>query len=157
MKKLLTTAFAVLALTVGSIEAIAQMGTANGTIVSSTPTAVVVRTEDGMTKTYVVDKTSILPSASLRVGDRVSVDYSTMTAGDLLVTRVTVVPGTATTTTTTSPGYSTTSTTSPGYSTTSNYSTTNDNYPDTAGNEGLLLLAASLGLAGAAALRLKRS
>jgi hypothetical protein len=158
MKKLFAAALAILALAAGTLDATAQMGTSNGVVVSTTPTAVVVRTDDGVQRTYTIDNTSIMPTASLRVGDRITVDYNTRTSGDYLVSRVTVVPGTSATSTTTSPSSSysttspsTTSTTSPSYSTTStsNYSTTNDSYPDTAGSDTLFLLLGLAALAGA--------
>lgn len=168
MKKAILAGAAALVLMVGALTASAQIGTTNGTVVASTTTTVTVKTDDGVQKTYTVDKTSILPTAALRVGDRVTVDYNTLPAGDMIVSRVTVVPGvsatvttappsaTSTPVTTTSPSYSTTSTTttttSPTYSTTS----TNDTYPDTASPEPLLLLVGGLGLAGAASLRMLR-
>ena len=125
MKKLFAAALAILALAAGTLDAAAQMGTSNGVVVSSTPTAVVIRTDDGVQKTYTVDNTSIMPTATLRVGDRVAVDYNTRTTGDFLVTRVTVVPGvSATTTTTTTTATTTTTTTSPSYSTTSSSNVT---------------------------------
>ncbi|HEX7879233.1 MAG TPA: hypothetical protein VF720_07465 [Candidatus Eisenbacteria bacterium] len=132
MKKFLTVALAIVALAIGHLEASAQMGTSNGTIVSSTPTAIVIRTDDGTNRTYTVNSSSIMPAASLRVGDRIALDYNTLTAGDMVVTRVTVVPGAAVTTTTTSPGYSTSGNTTTN-STTSTTTGSNTTYGSTNG------------------------
>lgn len=177
MKKFLTVALAIVALAIGHLDVSAQMGTSNGTIVSSTPTAIVIRADDGTNRTYTVNSTSIMPTASLRVGDRIALDYNTLTAGDMVVTRITVVPGTAVTTTTTSPSYSTSSNTttnsttgsattsatgtsstygnSPTYASTNS---TNSTYPDTAADDVLPLLLGGIGLAGAVTLRvLKRN
>jgi len=149
MKKAILAGAAALMLLIGALEASAQIGTAKGTVVTSSTTSVTVKTDDGVQKTYTIDKTSVMPTATLRVGDRVTVDYNTMTAGDMVVTRVTVVPGTNVAVTTTTP-----STTTTNYSTTS----TNDTYPDTASPEPLLLLVSALGLGAAAGLRrLRRS
>ena len=50
--------------------------TASGSIVSSTQTSLVIKSDDGSRKTFVVDAESILPEKVTR-GDRVTVTYET--------------------------------------------------------------------------------
>jgi hypothetical protein len=68
--------------------------TANGTVVSSGPTSVVVRLDDGTERTFAVDNRSSIPT-SLAAGARVNVSYASETGGYRALT--------VTTTTTTMP------------------------------------------------------
>ena len=93
MKKAILAAAAALVLMIGAFTVSAQIGTTSGTVVASTNTSVTIRTDDGVQKTYTVDRASILPPAALRLRDRVTVDYTTRPTGNMVVRRVTMVPG----------------------------------------------------------------
>lgn len=98
-------AVAVLAIALPLVAQTEQTVTA--TIVSSTPTQVVVKTADGRELTFVVDAQSSVP-AGLAVGNAVTVAYHDMGGGTLHLARVTTsaadtMPSTTTETTTTAP------------------------------------------------------
>lgn len=91
--------------------------TVSGTVVSSTPTQVVVRTADGREMTFAVDAQSNVPSG-LAAGNAVTVNYHDMGNNMLHAARVTTTS--AGTSTTTAPSTETTrpsTTTAPSYNT----------------------------------------
>jgi hypothetical protein len=61
--------------------------TITGTVVSSSSTSLVIRTESGEQKTFVVDDTSTIPSG-LAAGARVSVRYTSQEGGQMRVASV---------------------------------------------------------------------
>ena len=76
----------------GSSSPSTDMSNMTGTVVSSSSTALVVRTDSGSQMTFVVDSSSTLPS-NLSAGDRVTVDYSTMSDGQYHASTVSAMTG----------------------------------------------------------------
>jgi len=98
-------AVAVLALAVPLMAQTEQ--TVTGSVVSSSPTQVVVKTDDGRQLTFTVDTQSSVP-ADLAAGNAVTVAYHDMGGGTLHLARVTTsaagtLPSTTTGSTTTAP------------------------------------------------------
>ena len=92
MKRILLAGVAAALVFLAPLTATAQTGTMNGTVVSTTSTAVVVRADDGVVKTFIVDNSSMMPTVAIKAGDRIRVNYSTRTAGDMLVTDGVTIP-----------------------------------------------------------------
>lgn len=70
--------------------------TISGTLVASTDSSLVVRSDAGVESTYTVDSSTVLP-ASLTPGDRVSVDYHMLDGGAYHASRVTNLAGSGST------------------------------------------------------------
>jgi urease alpha subunit len=73
----------------------------SGVVVSSTPTSLVIRTDAGNEMTFVVDTSSQFP-AGVAVGNRIEVDYHTLSGGAYHAATVTRLSTPAPVTTTTS-------------------------------------------------------
>jgi hypothetical protein len=101
MKRSLVGILSVLALAL-AVPILAQSEqTASGTVVSSSPTQIVVRTTDGRQMTFVVDADSKVPG-NLQQGSSVTVRYHDMN-GTLHAANVSAGSGTGTATSTTQP------------------------------------------------------
>lgn len=95
---------AALALAVAAMAQTAQ--TVNGTIVSSTPVQVVIKTGDGRQMTFTIDAQSSVPSG-LAEGNPVTVTYHDMGGGTLHAAQVTRSTGAAPSTTANPPSTTT--------------------------------------------------
>ena len=63
--------------------------TISGTLVSSSTTSIVIKTDTGVESTYVVDGTTALP-AEMKPGDRVNLEYHLLDGGAYHASRVTL-------------------------------------------------------------------
>jgi hypothetical protein len=123
--------------------------TVTGSVVSSSDTTLVIRTDDGTTRTYVVDSNSAMPSTALSAGNRVTVLYRPLDATRFSVVSVAPI-GSTTSPAGQAPPPSATSATP---SSTAPGSSPDPNMPSTAGSLPLAGLAALALLAGGFALR----
>ena len=131
----------------GAAQAASPTSTLSGTVVSSSDTSLVIKTDAGLERTFAVDAESRLP-AGLTPGTRVTVSYHIMDGGSLHASNVTLGGDTPSATRTTP------SDTRPmDTDTRAAEATTADTLPATASNESLLLLAGLLALGGGLVLR----
>jgi hypothetical protein len=128
-------AFLALTLT-GVLGAQTNEATYSGTIVSVSPTSLVIKLADGSEKTLVVDSTTIVPTLAI-VGTRVTVRYRPLDAGRFQATTVSILEAGQTMPPVPDPQRTA--------------------LPNTASNQSLLWLAGLTALGGAAFLRARRT
>ena len=112
MKRSLVLALSIVAALAVAAPSIAQTEqTASGTVVSSSPTQIVIRTSDGRQMTFMTDADTNRP-ADLQSGANVTVRYHDM-SGTLHAANVSATSGTTTTPSATTPSTTTPTTTAP--------------------------------------------